>query len=258
MPTDALSAFAAEAPGFYGKLPARGDFVARRLGRPFIDAWDGWLQQSIIASRAALGALWLDCYLTSPIWRFALGAGACGPNQVLGIVMPSVDAVGRYFPLMLGLERPAESDCRGAAGDACAWYQAIEDLALAALEDGFQLGRFDEALPSPRLDAADAGAVADGAADEALAAPGRHVLLAGSASADQLCRRWLGGSAGRRTVWWTSGSDRVAPSFLACPGLPASEGFASLLDGDWLGRGWLLEVEAAAEIDGAAREERDE
>ncbi len=39
--------------------------------------------------------------------------------------------------------------------------------------------------------------------------------------------------------WWTAGSERVAPSLLACQGLPDPEGFAALLAGDWAGRGWL-------------------
>ena len=50
------------------------------------------------ASRAALGDRWLDVYLTSPAWRFASAAGACGPAPVIGLMVPSVDRVGRYFP----------------------------------------------------------------------------------------------------------------------------------------------------------------
>src|SRR5690606_36950533 len=30
-------------PGFYGKLPSRGDFVSRRLPADFIGQWDAWL-----------------------------------------------------------------------------------------------------------------------------------------------------------------------------------------------------------------------
>ena len=51
MSLDPVSAASDDAPGFYGKLPARGDFIGRRLGRPFIEAWDGWLQQAVLASR---------------------------------------------------------------------------------------------------------------------------------------------------------------------------------------------------------------
>ena len=65
--------------GFYGKLPSHGDFLRRRVSDAFVDAWDAWLRECLAASRTALGARWLDVYLTSPAWRFACAAGACGP-----------------------------------------------------------------------------------------------------------------------------------------------------------------------------------
>ena len=41
--------------GFYGKLPARGDFVRAGLPRDFTDPWDDWLQSVIAGSRALVG-----------------------------------------------------------------------------------------------------------------------------------------------------------------------------------------------------------
>ncbi|TIU04376.1 MAG: type VI secretion system-associated protein TagF, partial [Mesorhizobium sp.] len=35
-------------PGFYGKMPATGDFVTRRLPGDFVRAWDRWLAQHIV------------------------------------------------------------------------------------------------------------------------------------------------------------------------------------------------------------------
>ena len=87
--------------GFYGKLPARGDFVQRNLPRSFIDPWDNWLQEALAGSREQLGEQWLRSYLTSPVWRFALSGGLCGEQVVAGVLIPSVDRVGRYFPLAI-------------------------------------------------------------------------------------------------------------------------------------------------------------
>jgi type VI secretion system protein ImpM len=81
--------------GFYGKLPSHGDFLRRRVSDAFVDAWDAWLRECLAASRTALGARWLDVYLTSPAWRFACAAGACGPAPVIGVLAPSVDQAGR-------------------------------------------------------------------------------------------------------------------------------------------------------------------
>ena len=86
-------------PGWYGKLPGLGDFAARRLDKAMVSVWDGWLQDGLQALRQQPG--WLDAYLQSPVWCFALGAGVLGPQRWLGVMMPSVDAVGRYFPLAI-------------------------------------------------------------------------------------------------------------------------------------------------------------
>lgn len=232
MPAGAVTDAAAP-PGFYGKLPARGDFVSRRLGHAFIEAWDSWLQRAILASREALGGDWLDCYLTSPVWRFAAAADTCGPQAAAGIVMPSVDAVGRYFPLMLGRELPPATDLCAFAAGAAVWFEAVEALALSALADGFRMERLEEPLPSATITAGPAPTAAP------LPPPGRHLALADPAGAAALCGA-EGGGAARRTLWWSSGSARIGPCLLICPGLPAPDAFASFLDGDWAGRGWAV------------------
>ncbi|RUZ99042.1 type VI secretion system-associated protein TagF, partial [Mesorhizobium sp. M7A.F.Ca.US.002.01.1.1] len=35
-------------PGFYGKMPATGDFVTRRLTGDFVRVWDRWLAQHLV------------------------------------------------------------------------------------------------------------------------------------------------------------------------------------------------------------------
>ena len=130
-----------EAAGFFGKVPSHGDFVARRLPAAFTGPWDAWLQAGLADSRARLGAAWLPTYLNSPIWRFALAAGVCGAQAWGGVMMPSVDRVGRYFPFTIAC---------ATAGVATTvpgpWYAAIEELALSALGADFALPQFDAAL----------------------------------------------------------------------------------------------------------------
>jgi type VI secretion system protein ImpM len=53
-------------PGFYGKIPSKGDFVQRRLDRAFTNNWDDWLQGCMDNSRAQLGNHWLAKYLVIP------------------------------------------------------------------------------------------------------------------------------------------------------------------------------------------------
>jgi type VI secretion system protein ImpM len=40
------------------------------------------------------------------------------------------------------------------------------------------------------------------------------------------------------SLWSTAGSQRIAPSLLACQGLPPPDAYAALLAGDWSARGW--------------------
>lgn len=140
--------------GFFGKLPARGDFVERRLDRGFCRGMDDWLQAGMAASQALLGEAWLPLYLEAPIWRFALGAGVCGPRQAMGVMMPSVDRVGRYFPLVVATHLVAPAVSAGA------WFDAAEQLVLTALEEDCTFDQFDAAVSAmmPPDDGAPEGA----------------------------------------------------------------------------------------------------
>lgn len=135
-----------DAPGFYGKVPIVGDFVSRRLPAEFIQSWDAWLQGALSASRETLGSQWLDHYLISPIWRFVLSPGSCATAAWSGILMPSVDKVGRYFPLTLaGVVN--ESDLLPSLFvKAASWFETLEELALSALQDDLDLDELDQQL----------------------------------------------------------------------------------------------------------------
>jgi len=93
--------------GFCGKLPARGDFVSAGLPRGFVDPWHDWMQRMLAGSREILGEAWDEAWLVAPVWRFQLAPGLCGPDAVMGLWMPSVDRVGRYFPLTFAMLAPA-------------------------------------------------------------------------------------------------------------------------------------------------------
>ena len=126
--------------GLFGKLPARGDFV--RLGLPgdFVAAWDGWLAGAIAVTRAQMGAAWLPAFLEAPVWRFAVAPGVCGAQPATGLWLPSVDRVGRYFPLTIAAMQPAASS---------AWLAACEAAGRAALEEDATPEEVLRRLPPP-------------------------------------------------------------------------------------------------------------
>lgn len=138
MPQPALSA---AGPGLFGKLPGQRDFARRGLAEAFVAPWDGWLRAALADSRAQLGADWLATFLEAPVWRFALAPGLCGPRGAAGVLAPSVDAVGRYFPLTLAALTDAPPDPA-----ASSWHAALEEVAIAAVTEAWAVERLVAAL----------------------------------------------------------------------------------------------------------------
>ena len=230
--------------GLFGKLPSHGDFLRRRASDAFVDAWDAWLRECLSESRATLGDRWLDVYLTSPAWRFVCAAGACGPAPVIGLMVPSVDRVGRYFPLTLVAELPEDVSPVSAATSATMFFERAERLVidtLAAEEIDFErfdghvvrLGETLESVTLPplvALDRAAAGIAGDGA--QAWQIPlGAVGQLA--PTLEQLLALRLASLYQPLVMWWTEGSSVVEPSCLIAKGLPPPADFSALLDGDW-------------------------
>ena len=210
--------------GAFGKMPSLGDFFRLRVAQDFVTVWDGWLQAALLGTRQLLGDRYEDCYMTAPVWRFVLPPGTAGALGVMGVLMPSVDRVGRQFPLTLVGPCTAASPLHDLARQGPV-LDALEALALAALSDDMTRDGLSDAL----------------AAIVALppAAPGR-VFAAGSgfalidASPDAaLADLALGlGPAQLATagVWSASvdGHTRIG----LWPGLPAGAGVAALFDMD--------------------------
>jgi|HubBroStandDraft_1064217.scaffolds.fasta_scaffold90653_2 type VI secretion system protein ImpM len=198
------AALTAEA-GLFGKLPSRGDFVQLGLPGSFVRPWDAWLQQAMAGSRERMGDAWLPAYLESPVWRFVLPGGMCGAGAVLGLLMPSVDRVGRYFPLTLAAVFPPGA---GVPADDVAgrWLEVCEDAGRAALDDDVPPGEVARQV---------AGQV-----------PG-HVPLGAGAAAEDF----------RSGVWWTDGGPRVAATRLVLATMPDAAQFAVMLGAGMLGEG---------------------
>ena len=222
--------------GFFGKVTSHGDFVTRRLPPGFQQPWDAWLQDGLQHSKAALGAGWLATYLSSPIWRFALAPGVCGPRGRAGLLMPSVDRVGRHFPLTLARALDGAAPLLDCVTAHHYWYAQLELLALSSLEEHFSLDAFDvavEALAPPPVaaDAPDATTIA-------LAGIDPPALAQAGAGGGALASAIAGAALAGQSLWWTDGSPRVAPCLVLSRGLPSASAFAALLDGDWHGHGW--------------------
>ena len=119
--------------GCFGKLPAHGDFVWQGLPSEFVTPWDKWQQRLMAALQQQAPDRWLESYLQNPFWRFVIRDAALGPYVWCGVLMPSVDAVGRYFPFTLADALPADAPLTSVVNALPGWFDMVEDLMLSAL-----------------------------------------------------------------------------------------------------------------------------
>ena len=240
MSIGALSNSAREAPGWYGKLATLGDFAHRRLPADLVQASDAWLARAMTASRQQLGDRWLDVYLTAPVMRFAWGPGVHGAAWWFGVLMPSCDNVGRYFPLLIAQARAQPPQDRIALNHLEAWFDHLAQAATHTLAERASIEAFEEALsqappwPTPgaaRVLAAQAMPLGSAAANRCALGPAaslHHWLHA--LAVEELHTRFAGCS-----IWWHPGEvgrevGREA-SVTVIQGLPDSMAFAGMLSG---------------------------
>lgn len=217
--------------GLFGKLPAKRDFIGANAPRRFLDVWEPWLQAGLATSKQMLGQAWIEAYNRAPIWRFWLGAGLCG-EATIGAFMPSVDGVGRSFPLAIfagesgDLLPPPEFDPNED------WCEAAEAILLSALEAEATLEGVAArvaAMPKPALE------------PRSRSVAGMQELAGGVLARDidrQVSAAFL---AARRfghrdafaglSFWWTIGGVGFPPLALSLVRLPPASLFADMLTG---------------------------
>ncbi|WP_196137615.1 type VI secretion system-associated protein TagF [Aliikangiella sp. G2MR2-5] len=225
--------------GVFGKLPAHGDFVFRNLPNSCISVWDEWLQSYIAGSQEHLRDGWLDLYLSSPIWRFALSEGVLNEMAWIGVLIPSVDRVGRYFPLTVLTQIPAGVSLFEAMLLQSDWFQQTEELMLDSLEETFDIDTLfrEVEVLTPEFSAT---YLKEQLYDSQKNAVVKMEFEEQSPSAvfPQLLDVFLTASLSSFSVWSTSGSDQVEPCTMVTQGLPRISSVPAMLDGQWNGWGW--------------------
>lgn len=89
--------------GLFGKLPAHGDFI--RCGWPdeTLDAVDQWLTAGIAALRGSRDEdAFAEAMHAAPLCQGYVPAGRLGPLALHLAIAPSIDRVGRLFPVAAG------------------------------------------------------------------------------------------------------------------------------------------------------------
>lgn len=98
---------------YFGKTPARGDFIRSHAQTQVIAAMDQWLSQAL--EFMAQDAHWKSCYDQAPPLHFAF-LSPSNPRVLAGHLAPSSDQSGRRFPLVtlgtLEVDAPRGFTCR--------------------------------------------------------------------------------------------------------------------------------------------------
>jgi type VI secretion system protein ImpM len=187
---------------WHGKLPSTGDFIGRRMESEFLDKWDEWLSESL--SNLQQRPDWLEQYLQCPAWRFLLLPGVMDERTWCGVLMPSVDRVGRYYPLTLTLAL-ATNEGRGVprAQRLFTWLASLEEVAYSAVNEEWSADTLENRLLHM--------GAPESAEDSHVPAP-----LA-----------WQAHLAGK-SCWYASPAG-MSPRLLVCDGLHAKDLGAALL-----------------------------
>ena len=232
--------------GFFGKLPGYGDFIERYLPRSFVEVWDQWLQRAMAGSRQLLGDHWLDSYLTSPVWRFALSSGCVDGHGWVGVMLPSVDRVGRYFPLTIAMPVSSGVNMSHALYHNAEWFQRLQEIGLACLHESPTVEAVVEVLdqlPDPvfrpwKVKAAHSRSL------------GTSVTLVETSDVKpeqsdvSLTQSLLQSEALLRqhyasySLWFCAGNDQTPDCMLTSEFLPDPVGYVSMLTGQWPEYGW--------------------
>ena len=217
--------------GLFGKLPAKRDFVAVNAPRRFLETWEPWLQSSVATAKQTIGTDWVQSYNRAPIWRYWLGADLCG-DALIGAVMPSVDGVGRAFPLTIFASEDGDGLAPPEIDDNTPWCEDVEALLLSALDAGATLEGITEAMAAVRPPALYARATSSGCRE--LSDGGILVdTTDGRASTAFLAARRYGHrrAFASQSFWWTIGGEGFPPCALSYIGLPPPTRFSDFLTG---------------------------
>ncbi len=214
--------------GVFGKYPGRRDFISVGVPRPVLGPLEGWLQAGMAASKESIGKHWKEMFLVQPIWNFRLGR-AIGGVDCLGAMMPSVDGIGRYFPLC-AIAFPADRMCGYPLWvdlDIGGWLETLHKALLSALADGDLPEPPDivKGVEEPRTVTLD-HAEMQGQRQQLRLDP-----AAGDAQAmrDAVVGHSLAFAGSRQSVWWTEGGAHVARQVRIVAGMPEPQAFAEMM-----------------------------
>jgi type VI secretion system protein ImpM len=217
--------------GWFGKLPAVGDFAGRGLPRPVQETVHQWMSSGMAQVARLWPQEWQAAYLVSPVWHFVINAGTWDNLALAGCIAPSVDKVGRYSPLMV-LRSFDKRDIDLVLPPGNTWLYQVDELLRRVISERIAV---DDVLTLLTRQTGDEG-------DLLARNPGEDILgdlgiVDGTGNeADKGWFSWpdlpaLFLERIDRSFWWAEPSPKSPPRQITHRGLPDEHLFCLLMDG---------------------------
>lgn len=216
--------------GYFGKLPIWGDFVHQILPQDFANGWHEWLQASMATARETLGEAFLTYYLNCPAWKFLMAPGVCGKQAVVGLTIPSVDRVGRYFNFTLATVLPSETNPCTYVAQNKEGMSELENLALDILEQDYPKEEIELKLRELVLKFHGTSEIRhriESGVDFIRVSQERALPFADQSG--ELVDYLVSQRLQNYSMWWYGQVGQTQSQMLVCQGLPSPEHYLSLL-----------------------------
>ena len=227
--------------GFYGKLPARGDFVSARVPATFKNTWDDWAQLLVTACKNIANENTTEVWHKLPVYRFYLSAGIAGDNAWVGITLPSQDSVGRLFPFCIARDIEPSLTAPEAFDSHAVFFTEIEEIVTAVYA-----GELDFDLLGQTLETLDKNVTTDDGNSSPLLSkqseePSLAIRLSGGLSDNswlQASNAILGVTCSAHSIWTTSPLSNASEETLVCEIMPSAACCENLFTGQFETTRW--------------------
>lgn len=215
--------------GYFGKLPAKGDFILHGMEIDERDAWDAWLQEGLVSARESLADGWAASYVYRSVWRFFFSEQGAARS---GVLLFSHDHVGREFPFVALFGEPMDpaSVPNLAVGDIDTALSFAERLVASAYEGRVPVEQLATLLQSVPWRRSVPGTLSDSDGSIRSYAPG---TAAHPLSLEAVVLHYFIGDVSTKeshSLWWRCGENGMLERAVVSGG-PLSRGlFCRLLD----------------------------
>ncbi|MDR2030969.1 MAG: type VI secretion system-associated protein TagF [Azoarcus sp.] len=213
--------------GWFGKLPAVGDFAGKGIPQSMKETVHTWMSSGMAALVRTWPEEWRDAYFVSPVWHFVVNANIWDKFALTGCIAPSIDRVGRCSPLIV-LRSFDKAEVRRVLPPESRWLYRVDAAIRRIIGECVPVDGVDSILAQlmARESAPDADTgILDGLGIDEPAAPPRKAWFS-----------WpdlpaLFGERTTRSFWWAEPSPRLPPRQLIHRGIPDEDLFRLLMDG---------------------------